>query len=76
MANNFGDRYPGKTWKDACIEVAWNKITCRNMEMGVKYSPRHFGLGNSVDGIFIEYSFPAFRAAFMKWLKENERREG
>ena len=61
-----------RTWKDAACEVAWNKIKKHGLEMGVEHPAWLFGLGIHDDGIPIEYDFTAFRAAFMKWLDENE----
>jgi len=69
-----------RTWKDAACEVAWNWLQQNWMKT------RWFcieGFLNGVPPIALGYikhkcdlerynTFNAFRAAFMKWLEDNE----
>ena len=94
MANNFGSGYPGKTWKDAAAEVAWNRVKSNSeAKRNVMDMQEYLSGGNQLfayENYFFKISQEhrkhcifwrmndkeSFRAAFMKWLKENERREG
>lgn len=90
MTNNFGDGYPSKTWKDAAAEVAWkNHVFVQEnskdapwvyMDVGKIFTHKvpHFAKINPKNEYIAVYGrdFPAFRAAFLDWLKQNERREG
>lgn len=72
-----------RTWRDAAAEVAWNKSQKRKFYMNtVNFNPALF-LANqnpfreAFDSVktgicFINTNFFDFRAAFMKWLDENE----
>lgn len=68
-----------RTWKDAACEVAWNRI----QKYRCKFTFTAFcPLGTLQEttpsviftrvGFVIPPDFPAFRAAFMRWLDENE----
>lgn len=71
-----------RTWRDAACEVFYRKAL-KNYEKGFEFSsPKHFFLerpsGNNEEGaevipsILFTCDYYFFRAAFMKWLADNE----
>ena len=80
-----------RTWRDAACEVAWNAtkkyedrygvLIGRAFLQGIEMPNYCFTLFSGDHSpvkheCFDSETFPAFRAAFMKWLDENERSEG
>lgn len=79
-----------RTWKDAACEVGWNAAKEYSSRYGM-LNGFHFLAGIKGEERFaifsgshtigrhesLDYdSFSSFRAAFMKWLDDNERRLG
>lgn len=75
-----------RTWKDAACEVGFKKMRSLHKTELFKIYFKFFNVKDFLSGLFatgarhfygseyiqISNDFPAFRAAFMKWLSENE----